>query len=126
MRLMPREGRKEVPGDGYLKRIVLEPKDLGIADALLQEVHFKAGDKVAFHFHQVTREVFYCLAGPAPFVINGRPVVMNEGDCLICEPGDVHGNPVIDNDFRILVLKSGLKEHDTIWLEREDQGSEVR
>jgi quercetin dioxygenase-like cupin family protein len=81
-------------------------------------VEFKAGDSVAFHFHQVTREIFYCLRGPAPFVINGRPTVMREGDCLVCEPGDVHGNPVIENDFRILVLKADLKEHDTVWLDR--------
>jgi len=42
---------------------------------------------------------------------------MEEGDCLVCEPGDVHGNPVIGNDFRILVLKVGLREHDTVWLD---------
>ncbi len=117
MRHLPRANYKEVSGDGYLKRIVLEAKDIGLKDTLLQEVQFTAGEEVAFHFHQTTREIFYCLAGPAPFVINGQPVVMNEGDCLICEPGDVHGNPVIPNDFRILVLKVGFREHDTVWLE---------
>jgi quercetin dioxygenase-like cupin family protein len=117
MKYLPRTNYKEVSGDGYLKRIVLEAKDIGLKDTLLQEVQFTAGEKVAFHFHQVTREIFYCLVGPAPFVINGQPVVMSEGDCLICEPGDVHGNPVIGNDFRILVLKVGFKEHDTVWLD---------
>ncbi len=117
MRLFPRTGYKEVSGDGYLKRIVLEAKDLGVKDSLMQEVHFTAGEKVGFHFHQATREIFYCLRGPAPFVINGQQVVMQEGDCLVCEPGDVHGNPVITSDFRILVLKVGYKEHDTVWLE---------
>lgn len=117
MKSLPRTNYKEVSGDGYLKRIVLEAQDIGLKDTLLQEVQFTAGEKVAFHFHQVTREVFYCLAGPAPFVINGQPVVMNEGDCLICEPGDVHGNPVIGKDFRILVLKVGFKENDTVWLD---------
>lgn len=117
MKLFPRTNYKEVSGDGYLKRIVLEGKDIGIKDTLVQEVQFTAGEKVAFHFHQVTREIFYCLAGPAPFVINGQQVVLNKGDCLVCEPGDVHGNPVIENDFRILVLKVGFKEHDTVWLD---------
>ncbi len=117
MRSFPRTGYKEVTGDGYLKRIVLDAADLGMKGTLLQEVQFKAGEKVAFHFHQVTREIFFCLQGPAPFVINGQPVVMEEGDCLVCEPGDVHGNPVIENDFRILVLKVRFKEQDTIWLD---------
>ncbi len=117
MRSAPRSGYKEVSGDGYLKRIVLEAEDIGVKGTLLQEVQFIAGDKVAFHFHKVTREIFFCLQGPAPFVINGQPVVMNEGDCLVCEPGDVHGNPIIKNDFRILVLKVGFKEADTDWLE---------
>lgn len=118
MKVFPRSSFKEVSGDGYLKRIVLEAEDIGLKGTLLQEVQFIAGDRVAFHFHQVTREIFFCLQGPAPFVINGRPAVMNEGDCLVCEPGDVHGNPVIDHDFRILVLKVGFKENDTVWLDQ--------
>ncbi|MCX6651031.1 MAG: cupin domain-containing protein [Methanomassiliicoccales archaeon] len=117
MKSFPRSGYKEVSGDGYLKRIVLDGADLGVKGALLQEVQFNAGDKVAFHFHKATREIFYCLKGPAPFVINGLPTVMEEGDCIVCEPGDVHGNPVIERDFRILVLKVGYKEDDTVWLE---------
>lgn len=117
MRTIPRSEYKEVSGDGYLKRIVLEAADIGIKGTLLQEVQFITGDRVAFHFHQVTKEIFFCLQGPAPFVINGRPAVMNEGDCLVCEPGDVHGNPVIDHDFRILVLKVGYKDNDTVWLD---------
>jgi len=117
MKLFPRAHFREVSGDGYLKRIVLESNDVGVKDALLQEVQFTAGEKVAFHFHQVTKEIFYCLQGPAPFVINGQQVLMEEGDCLICEPGDVHGNPIIENDFRILVLKVDHREQDTVWLD---------
>lgn len=120
MKFVPRTEYQEVSGDGYLKRIVLKEKDIGLKGALIQEVHFTSGEKVGLHFHQVTREIFYCLSGPATFVINGRTVVMGDGDCLICEPGDVHGNPVIDNDFSILVLKVGMRDHDTIWL---DEGS---
>jgi quercetin dioxygenase-like cupin family protein len=117
MRSFPRSAYKEVSGDGYLKRIVLEAEDIGLKGTLLQEVHFTAGEKVAFHFHRSTREVFYCLKGKAPFMINGLPAVMNEGDCMVCEPGDVHGNPVIKEDFTILVLKVGYKEDDTVWLD---------
>ncbi len=119
MRYFPRSGFEEVPGDGYLKHIILRENELGIEGTLLQEVQFTAGDKVPFHFHRSTKEVFFCLRGPAPFVINGQGVDMKEGDCLICEPGDVHGNPVIGNDFRILVLKIGLKDHDTVWFDRD-------
>jgi len=117
MRLFPRSGHRKVQGDGYLKLVMLEGKDIGVSGTLLQEVQFTAGQRVRMHFHQATREVFYCLEGPAPFVINGEKVVMEEGDCLVCEPGDVHGNSVIGNDFRILVLKVGLREHDTVWLD---------
>jgi len=72
MKAFPRSGYKEVSGDGYLKRIVLDGADIGVKATLLQEVQFNSGDKVAFHFHKATREIFYCLKGPAPFMINGK------------------------------------------------------
>ena len=52
----------------------------------------------------------------AHFVINDQTVVMNPGDVVICQPGDVHGNPVIPHDFRILVVKINYRDDDTVWL----------
>ena len=101
-------------GHGYLKRILIDELELGIPGSILQEVDFKKGDVVQQHHHNFQTEIFYSL-DQAPFLINGKEVTMNPGDVLVCEPGDVHGNPVIPHDFRILVLKIGFRENDIVW-----------
>jgi quercetin dioxygenase-like cupin family protein len=103
-----------VPGQGYLKRVLIDEATLGIPGSFLQEVEFRKGDVVRQHHHRFQTEIFYAL-DEAPFMINGLEVTMSPGDLLVCEPGDVHGNPIIPHDFRILVLKVNYRENDIVW-----------
>jgi quercetin dioxygenase-like cupin family protein len=104
---------KEVQGDGYLKRIVL-PQGILPRGMFIQEVLFRAGERVRLHHHDVQTEVFMPLSHGA-FRINGEDVSIGPGDILVCEPGDVHGNPVVRADFRIMVLKMNHRPDDIIW-----------
>lgn len=113
MRLFREAEAEEVQGDGYRKRIVLPSGELPYG-LFVQEVLFEAGQMVRQHHHAVQTEVFMPLS-EGVFVVNGLKVRIGPGDVLICEPGDVHGNPVIEKDFRIMVLKLRHEEGDIYW-----------
>jgi quercetin dioxygenase-like cupin family protein len=114
MKHLKHDSATVVPGKGYLKRVLIDEKALGIPGSFIQEVEFRKGDVVRQHHHRFQTEIFYAL-DEAPFLINGSMVTMSPGDILVCEPGDVHGNPIIPNDFRILVLKVDYRENDIVW-----------
>jgi len=115
MKLYRSAKREWAEGKGYDKRVLLEEKQLGIPGSFIQEVRFHAGEKVPQHYHERTTEIFFAL-DRALFEINGRAVVMEPEDVLVCEPGDVHGNPIIDSAFRILVIKLDFHPEDTVWM----------
>ncbi len=114
MKLIKHDRAKVVQGEGYTKKVLIDESGLGIPGSFIQEVEFRKGEVVRQHHHRFQTEIFYAL-DEAPFVINGKNVTMSPGDIVICEPGDVHGNPVIHHDFRILVLKVGFQENDIYW-----------
>ncbi len=116
MRYFPASLAQWTEGRGYRKRALLREKDLGIPGSFIQEVSFTPGDRVPLHFHRKTKEIFIAL-DEARFEINGNEVVLHPEDVLICEPGDVHGNPVISSAFRILVIKVNFEPDDTVWTE---------
>jgi len=115
MRLL-RSGRMPwTEGRGYQKRPLVLEEELGVKGSFIQEVDFVPGESVPLHYHRRTREVFIAL-DHAVFQINGEQITMEPMDVLICEPGDVHGNPIIKQRSRILVIKQGLEPDDTVWL----------
>ncbi|HEY3420301.1 MAG TPA: cupin domain-containing protein [Methanomassiliicoccales archaeon] len=114
MKHFKHDAAKVVPGEGYTKKVLIDESALGIPGSFIQEVEFRRGETVRQHHHRYQTEIFYAL-DEAPFLINGMKVTMSPGDILVCEPGDVHGNPVISHDFRILVLKVGFRENDIYW-----------
>ena len=114
MKHFKHDAAEVVPGQGYLKRVLIDESGLGVPGSFLQEVEFRKGESVRQHHHRFQTEIFYALE-EAPFVINGQDVTMSPGDIVVCEPGDVHGNPVVPHDFRILVLKIGVQENDIVW-----------
>lgn len=115
MKLLRSADREWTEGKGYRKRPLATERELGIEGSFIQEVTFHPGESVPLHFHKRTKEVFIAL-DRALFQINGEQVVMEPEDVLICEPGDVHGNPVIERGFRILVVKVSYDPEDTVWL----------
>ena len=116
MKQFPASQAHWTKGRGYRKSVLLEERDLGIKGSLIQMVEFAPGDKVPLHYHDRTKEVFFAL-DRAIFVINSETVTLEPNDILVCEPGDVHGNPVIESAFRILVIKVGFQADDTVWMQ---------
>lgn len=115
MRLIRTDG-PWTEGRGYRKRTLLEEAELGLGGAFIQEVRFKEGERVPSHYHRRQTEVFIALTD-VEFQINGGPVRMRPGDIVVCEPGDVHGNPRIPGPARILVIKKDYAEDDTVWVD---------
>lgn len=117
MRLYRSTAKEWTEGRGYRKRTLLEQGQLGIEGSFIQEVCFKPGEGVPPHHHQKQTEIFYALSR-IEFEINEKRVLMAPGDILVCEPGDIHGNPSMPEGARILVLKKDYEEGDTIWHDR--------
>ena len=51
---------------------------------------FQPGDTARPHAHEEGWEIYYCAGGEAVFGVNGGDVLLESGDCLIVEPGDLH------------------------------------
>jgi quercetin dioxygenase-like cupin family protein len=102
--------------DSYRKQILATEADIGFDGNLLQVVEIPPGEHVEPHFHRETEEVFYILQAGGAFVIDGTEIEPDEGEAIICEPGDVHEvRNGSDQVFRILVFKVNLTDDDTVW-----------
>jgi quercetin dioxygenase-like cupin family protein len=102
-------------GQGYRKRRIAMDGALPRQVDLLQEVRFRKGDTVPPHYHRTQTEMFFVLASGS-ITIDGIRVDAAPGDVIVCEPGEVHGMPLVEEDFAFLVLKVDYREDDTVWL----------
>lgn len=102
-------------GLGYWKRKMRLDGVLPRQVDFLQEVRFRKGATVPPHYHKTQTEVFFVL-GKGSITINGARVDAEAGDVIVCEPGEVHGMPLIEEDFGFLVMKVDYREDDTVWL----------
>ncbi|MBI0583924.1 MAG: cupin domain-containing protein [Methanomassiliicoccus sp.] len=102
-------------GQGYRKRKVFLEGVLPRPVDFLQEVRFRKGATVPMHYHRVQTEIFFVLA-PGSITIDGVAVDAEAGDVIVCEPGEVHGMPLVEEDFGFLVMKIDHREDDTVWL----------
>lgn len=90
MRLHTLEKAEEKPvsHDPGLKKKLLVPEGVGCVRHISQIV-LKPGASASAHAHDAT-EVFYCVRGEMTFHVNGNPVLLAAGSCLIVEPGEEH------------------------------------
>jgi quercetin dioxygenase-like cupin family protein len=104
-----------VDGPGYSKRRLstgdLFPQEVD----LLQEVRFRKGSTIPPHYHKEQTEIFFVLA-KGSITIDDRRIDAEAGDVIVCEPGEVHGMPLVEEDFGFLVIKINYREDDTVWL----------
>ena len=103
-----------IDGRGYKKKRLLETSPLPAEVSLIQEVRFAKGSTVPPHHHKVQTEIFYALAAGS-ITIECREVRMEPGDMVVCEPGEMHGMPLVEEDFAFLVIKIDYREDDTVW-----------
>ncbi len=102
-------------GQGYSKRKLLTGDLFPQEVDLLQEVRFRKGSTIPPHYHKEQTEIFFVLA-KASITIDGRRIDAEAGDVIVCEPGEVHGMPLVEEDFGFLVIKINYREDDTVWL----------
>jgi quercetin dioxygenase-like cupin family protein len=104
----------------HRKKILVDGNDIEKRDLLLQIVQFRKGEKLPFHYHLVQSELFFAL-DRVSFLINGREVFLDKLDALLCEPGDIHGQPSFPEEASILVLKIEYPgDKDTYWVDEID------
>lgn len=115
MRRFEVKGTEWEQGRGYRKRKMLLEGVLPVKVDFLQEVRFRKGETIPPHYHRTQTEIFYVLARGS-ITINGERVDAEAGDVIVCEPGEVHGMPLVEEDFGFLVLKVDYREDDTVWL----------
>jgi|TARA_R110000868_G_scaffold35889_14_gene128076 quercetin dioxygenase-like cupin family protein len=60
---------------------------------------FTPGQLVELHKHDTMFEVFYIQKGQAEFVVNNKKILVQPGDCITIEPGEIHAqsNPFQEN-----------------------------
>lgn len=120
MRFLRLGDREPVQADGYRKHILLDGEELQSDGARVQIVTIEAGDTIADHYHQTTREFYIVLQGRCRLTVNGETVVIRRDDMLLIEPGDVHR---LMNQgsipFVLLVFKTN-GENDTLWPSSDD------
>ncbi len=109
---------KWIDGEGYRKKVLFDEADLDSEDTRIQVVEIKSGDRVKPHFHKSQTEVYCVLNGEATLGIGQTDYQAEEGDILICKPGQSH-HVINDSSetFRLLVVKTNYEEDDSYWKE---------
>lgn len=72
-----------------LKKQVLMPEPLSCVRHI-SHLKLSPGSTAVEHSHNEASEVFYCTRGAIVFRVSGKEVSLNEGSCLIVEPGESH------------------------------------
>jgi mannose-6-phosphate isomerase-like protein (cupin superfamily) len=76
--------------DGSEIRELLAHRNSSIAQQSLAEARLAPGAKTTPHFHRVTEEIYYLLAGQAQMRIGDETRAVGPGDAIAIPPGNVH------------------------------------
>ncbi len=79
-----------VTKDGSTIREILAPRNSVIARQSLAEATVKPGCATQAHYHPVTEEIYYILAGTGEMRIEGEGRVVGPGDGIAIPPGACH------------------------------------
>lgn len=94
---------KPVSHDPGLKKRILVPEGIG-AVKHISHITLKPGDTATAHSHTDASEVFYCVRGDIGFNVNGRPVLLKAGSCLVVEPGEEHAITGVASESEMLYM----------------------
>ncbi len=91
-----------------------ERVDLGV-------VVITPGEKHPCHKHVHQEESFLALEGECAVYVDGKKVILKQGDYLICEPGEAHYfTNESDTDFKAVFIKAPhLEEKDSVYIDWE-------
>ncbi len=51
---------------------------------------FQPDQQVEPHKHDTMFEIFYCTSGKIVFTVDGQECILEAGDCIIINPGEMH------------------------------------
>lgn len=100
-------------GDHGPKYLTNGPKvDMGVVIITPNESH-------PCHKHVYQEESFFCLEGECHVYVDGKLVVLKEGDYLRCEPNEAHYfENVSDKNFKAVFIKAPhLDEKDSVYID---------
>ncbi len=77
------------------------------------------GEEHPCHKHEKQEESFFVLEGECAVYVDGKKVVLKEGDYLICAPGEAHYfHNESDKNFKAVFIKAPhLEEKDSVYID---------
>ena len=76
--------------DGSTIRSLLDLSNSPVAHQSLAEATLTAGGETERHYHKISEELYYILAGSAIMEIDGITQEVNSGDAILIPPGAWH------------------------------------
>ena len=106
---------REVPAfttkDGSEIRELLAYRNSSIRKQSLAEARLPPGASTTPHYHRVTEEIYYLLAGQAEMRIGDETRAVGPGDAIAIPPGSIHQitNSGQRNAAILVYLRAGLR-----------------
>lgn len=81
-----------------LKKVLIDKNEIPNL-MMFSTATFKPNQKVELHKHDTMFEVFYVQSGKAEFTIDNTKHIVQKGDCITVEPGELHSqsNPFMED-----------------------------
>lgn len=76
--------------DGSTIRSLLDRSNAPVLNQSLAEATLPAGGQTERHFHKLSEEIYYLLAGSGVMEINGESRDVSPGDAILIPPGAWH------------------------------------
>lgn len=93
-------------GNGKVETdVVYKGEELLGKATLFNRLTIKPGSSIGEHAHTEDAEIYYVLEGEVTASDNGKPVVLNKGDCMFTGGGETHSlENTSDADAVILAI----------------------
>jgi len=116
MKYIASSSRQWKSGRGYNKALLVNAETLGVPGTIVQIMRVAPKETIPAHYHRHATEAFHFLSGMGTMTIGGERVVLNPGDTLVCEAGEMHDaeNPG-NEEWAYVVFKTNWIDGDSIW-----------
>jgi mannose-6-phosphate isomerase-like protein (cupin superfamily) len=64
------------------------------------------------HLHSTMFEIYLIAKGTSTIVINGKEIILKEGDMMVVEPGEIHTFRKSSNDYLHFVIHTPFVKND--------------
>ena len=81
---------------------------------LVEEAVIEPNGRIPLHSHEFTSEFFYIVSGKALMFVNGKELVVEQGDFVFVDKGEEHGFENANRgELKLLVLKQDFRKGDS-------------